>query len=290
MSEKLIAQITDIHYPVYKTFKFKDIFSKRITGFANLLFSSRRRFRPHLLPLSLQNLDRLGVKHIVITGDLVNLAYPSEYGRLKEVFEESPFTPSQFSIIPGNHDAYTKAAYANNNLHKNLGLFAGVDSFASYPLVRDLGDFTIIGLSTAIPTEFGMAYGKIDELQLQKLRVHLENSDKPQVIALHHPPQKGLDGWSDGLVNGSELRKLLSNSKVECILHGHEHLNSGQWLQGTDSSRIPVYGTSCAILDPKQSSKNATVRLLRFVDGHLEKTWLVKYNKKTGHWNPVEAI
>jgi 3',5'-cyclic AMP phosphodiesterase CpdA len=289
MANKLIiAHITDLHFPVPTAFRFQDILSKRVTGAMNLLFSSQRSFKPALFLDLLLNLKQIGVNHIVMTGDIVNLAYPEEFQQVKQILEESNFKPDQVSIVPGNHDTYLKEAVENRYFWENLGDYAEVSGPDEYPFVRELKDLSIIGISTAIPSEFGMAYGLIGKPQLERLEdILIKYKNRKKLIILHHPPYVGPDTWDDGLIDGVKLREVLWKHGADLVLHGHEHNDMDGWIHGPSGTQIPVYGTGCAILNSKSSSNRARARLLRFIDGKLHKTWIISHNKSTGHWKPV---
>jgi 3',5'-cyclic AMP phosphodiesterase CpdA len=287
--ELLIGHITDLHYPVYTSLRLKDILTKRITGAANLFFSKRRRFRPHLLEVNLQNLKRLGVGHLVITGDIGNLAFPEEFMRVRECLENVGFLPEQVTIVPGNHDVYLKSSEVEGHFWKHLGPYAGAEHSDDYPTVKDLGGFLMIGLSSAVPSGYGFAYGEIGETQLAKLeKILKENEETPKIIVLHHPPYIGADSFSDGLIDGVKLRELVWKYGADLLLHGHEHYDMTNEIPGPASKAVPVFGTGCAILDTNTPGSSARARLIRMENGVMTKTWVVSYRKKTGHWRIEE--
>jgi len=287
----LAAHLTDIHYPVPSSFQLRDLLSKRITGAANLLVSSRRAFRPHLLKSLLGHLRDIGVSHLLITGDLVNLAYAEEYLRLRTHLEESGFLPGQVSMVPGNHDAYLPSSVAQETFWENLGPYAWAAGPADYPTVRTLGGLEIIGVSTALPTPLGMAYGEVGGDQLARLEELLRRkTGRFRVVLIHHPPTPGADTWHDGLVDGAQLRRLFWKHGADLILHGHEHYDSETRLPGPGGSTIPVLGTGCAILDDPRPALRARARLLRFGPGGLERSWMIVHDAASGHWRPPAGL
>ncbi len=287
----LVAQITDIHFPVPSAFRARDLLSKRITGAINLLVSSRRSFRPHLLKSLLSHLRSIGVNHLVVTGDLVNLAYAEEYLRLRAQLEESGFSPDEVSLVPGNHDLYLPESLHQETFWENLGPYAWAAGPDDYPTVRMAGPLEIIGLSTAIPTHLGLAYGEIGEAQMTKLEALLKK--KPvglRMVLIHHPPYPGPDTWHDGLVDGSRLRRLFWKYGVDLILHGHEHVDVETSIDGPAGRSIPVLGTGCAILDTPDPAVRARARLLRFEDGKLSRHWTIVHDADSGHWKPPTGM
>ncbi len=287
----LAAHVTDIHYPVPSCFHLRDLMSKRITGAVNLLVSSRRSFRPHLLKSLLTHLRSIGVSHLLITGDLVNLAYPEEYLRLRTHLEESGFAPDQVSMVPGNHDAYLPEAVKQEIFWENLGPYAWAAGPRDYPVVRAVGPIEIVGISTALPTPLGMAYGEVGAEQLQRLEaILLRKTDRFRVVLIHHSPSPGVDTWHDGLVDGAQLRRLFWKYGADLILHGHEHKDLERRIDGPGGSQIPVLGTGCAILDDPRPSMRARARLFRFGDGGLERSWMIVHDSASGHWKSPSGV
>ncbi len=286
--EMLIAHITDLHYPVYTAFEMKDLLSKRITGGLNLLFSSRRRFRTHYLGHLLMNLRRIDVDHVMVTGDLVNLGYADEFDAVRQALDAAGYTPEQVSCVPGNHDVYLPSALEHRHFWEELGGYAVVDGPSKYPFVRDLGGMLLIGLSSAVPSGFGLAYGRLGEAQLARLeQILADTAGTPRMLMLHHPPLVGNDSFDDGLLDGAGLRHLLWKYGVDLVLHGHEHHDLTGTVPGPSGAQIPVLGTGCAILDHPGHGDHARARLIRLTDGRLDHSWVISYNRKTGHWHPV---
>jgi len=101
-----------------------------------------------------------------VTGDLVNLGLPDEYG-LALRFLESLGPGENVSMVPGNHDAYVRGtALLHIDLWKNYITGDGADAkrhigTSAFPFLRRRGDVAIIGLSTAIPTAPLLATGKL---------------------------------------------------------------------------------------------------------------------------------
>lgn len=284
----LAAHITDIHYPVPSSFRLRDITTKRITGAINLLVSSRRAFRPHLLSGMLAQLARMGVSHLLITGDLVNLSYPEEYLRFRAHLEEAGFAPRQVSLVPGNHDAYLPISIRREILWEQMGPYAGAAGPRDYPFVHETGPLQIIGLSTAIPTAIGMAYGELGEEQLRKLEAVLSvPTDRFRLVLIHHSPCPGGDTWHDGLVDGARLRRLMWRYGADLILHGHEHRDVERFIDGPGGTRIPVVGTGCAILDDPRPALRARFRLLRFSGARLLSSSVFMHDADTDSWSEI---
>ncbi|MBU1221292.1 metallophosphoesterase [Myxococcota bacterium] len=286
----LIAHITDIHYPLMTAFKLEDIFSKRVTGAFNLFFNRHRRFRSYLLKESLAHIRRLECDYLLVTGDISNLGYLEEFEAVKNDLQASGFSPENTCVVPGNHDVYTKTSFLQENFWKGMGDYSHCSGPEHYPVRTRIDNIEIIGLSSAVPSPPGMAWGKLGRQQLDRLETILsEKSLFRRVIIIHHPPCAGPDSWDDGLIDAADLRAVLWNHKIEVVLHGHEHFDMSSFIDGEMGGRIPVLGTGCAILDNYERPGNgARIRFLRFVDGSFQRTWVAQWSPDTGHFKNVE--
>ena len=81
----------------------KLLFNKRITGYANLVL---RRGRVHRREFLLEVLVAAAcADHVVVTGDITNLALESEYEEARRLLDD--VAPSvEVTVVPGNHDIY----------------------------------------------------------------------------------------------------------------------------------------------------------------------------------------
>src|SRR5262249_53086844 len=129
--------------------------------------------------------------HIAVTGDLVNLALPSEFAPA-QAWLQSVGQPHLVTAIPGNHDAYVRATR-----------HCFVESFADYlrgdeptapgnafPFLRRRGPVALIGLSSAVPTAPLMATGTLGRAQiaaLERILVSLSTEQVFRVLLVHHP-------------------------------------------------------------------------------------------------------
>src|ERR1019366_3110425 len=124
-----------------------------------------------------------------VTGDLTNIALPQEFvgGR---GWLAALGAPADVTVIPGNHDAYVRAAAAEPERHWG-DFMHGDDGAGGFPFVRRRGPLALIGLSTAVPTAPFMATGRRDDGQLAGLGGAFSAvSGEPvfRVVLIHHPP------------------------------------------------------------------------------------------------------
>lgn len=216
--------------------------SKRILGY--LSWHRKRKYEHRQVVLDALQADLLEERpdHICVTGDLTNISLPAEYVTAAD-WLTTLGCAEDISIVPGNHDAYVKGA-----LLRGAKLWApwmtGDDKRTGFPYVRRRGRFSIIGTSTARATGPGLASGRLGEDQRHKLEADLmAEHERGQftVIMIHHPPQKGVEGWRKGLDDQEEFRALISRTGAGLILHGHSHRALITEIAGP-SGPVPVLG------------------------------------------------
>ena len=166
---------------------------------------------------------------VMITGDLVEKPGADTYSHFDELI--APLKAPVY-LIPGNHD--DPAVMADH--------FGGTDKFPGkkpcYQYAIEDYEFRILALNSHFDGSELPDYG---ERRLRWLGKALAESDKPTLIAIHHPPMKtGIwfidmvgEGWYQGL---GEL--LSRHPQVKLIICGHGHID----LFGRIGD-IPVYMT-----------------------------------------------
>lgn len=204
----------------------------------------------YLSALVLDMKDR-GFDHLAVTGDLVNLGLPDEYG-LARRFLESLGPGDRVSMVPGNHDAYVRGtALLHVDMWKEYiagdtpqdGGIAG----ASFPYLRRRGDLAIIGLSTAIPTAPFLATGKLGTAQLhqfERLLKVAKEEHRFRVVLIHHPPV-GRHSPHEVLTDAKAFCGVVAREGAELILHGHKHKALHQKIAGPDGN-VNVIGVPSA--------------------------------------------
>jgi len=222
----LIAQITDLHIgfdgpdkPDKNTGRFKDVIA---------------------------HIDALSVKPdlILITGDLVETGHNWAYGRLKDLLH--PFNiPCYFAM--GNHDdrlAFEKVF--------ETGLFQS--KFLNYTIENF--DLRIIVLDTLEPGRHGGAF--CEERAAWLAEQLEEDSKRPTVIALHHPPIDTGIGWMTISPEADWVKRFRQTispyNNIVQILTGHIHRNITQRMDNTlvtvSHAVAPKVALDLAPIDP----------------------------------------
>ncbi len=266
-----IAHITDPHLSPAPPPLGADFRLKRFMGWVNW-----KRGREGLNDMAM--LDRLVADllaqrpdHVAVTGDLVNIAMPSEFRRAA-AWMETLGDPRDVSFVPGNHDAYVRPAMPI--LKAAFEKWTTGDSGAStFPYLRVRRDIAIIGLTSGLPTGPLMATGRLGRAQLDAFAALLAETgarDLARVVLIHHPPlSKGAPPMRN-LTDAAAFERVIAAHGAEAILHGHTHKQLVRSLPSaaakTVGGRVPVLGApsaAAATHDPRYRAAYHLVRIER---------------------------
>ncbi len=202
---------------------------------------------------------------VMITGDLVEQEDKAAYQHFIELIK--PLKMPVY-VLPGNHD----------NPHTMTKEFAGTSYFPANDdtfqySVKDL-PFRILALNTHSD---GTELPNFGAKRLAWLKRNLDQSDKPVLIALHHPPMTtgielidmGGSDWFQGIKSA-----LTEQSHVKLIICGHCHTDLCGRIGG-----VPVYmapananqlvATRGLSIAPAAINKPADPTLHHFIDGEF---------------------
>jgi 3',5'-cyclic AMP phosphodiesterase CpdA len=185
--------------------------------------------------------------HIVVTGDLTNIAMTEEFKNARR-WLEALGPPDRVTAIPGNHDSYVPRAHTR--YRKIWAPWMVSDDAehvgsALFPFMRRKGKVALIGVSSAVASAPFMATGRVGERQTERLSALLAEAGREglfRVILIHHPP-KLIDPRSNWrkLTDGRRFRAAIERVGAELILHGHEHIRMMTAIKGA-SGVVPVVG------------------------------------------------
>ena len=253
-----IAHLSDLHLLSLEGAVPMRLFNKRITGYMNLRFHRKSIHKPFAAEAAAAEIRKLGVDHVVITGDVTNLALEVEFELVKKLVEEDlGFGPDQVSMVPGNHDAYTRGAFRGKRFLRYFEPYLKSDLPeipGPFPFVRLRGPVALIGLSTAVPRLPLVAAGALRPKQLDALsRVlsHPEVRSRTPVLLQHHPwhnPPRLAKTLLEGLYDAKEEAELLREVERGLLLHGHLHRRIHRTLPTARGHIDAVGATSASLL------------------------------------------
>lgn len=257
-----IAHLSDLHLLSLEGVPLRRFINKRLTGYANLRLKRGHVHRSNYVRAVAQEIARQRVDHVVITGDLTNLALEPEFELARRVIEEDlGLSPRDVTVVPGNHDLYTRGAESSRRFAAHLADYLvsdlpelGVDVGAGrFPVVKLRGPAAIIGLSSAVARAPFVAAGRLGRRQLSafaRILAHREVARRTPVVALHHPPHNP-SSWLktrlEGLHDAALLWTSVSHLPGGLLLHGHLHRRIQRFLPTAEGKLLAVGATSASL-------------------------------------------
>lgn len=255
-----IAHLSDLHLLSLDGAVPFRLLNKRLTGYLNLRFHRTSVHKPFAVKAAAREIRRLGIDHVVITGDVSNLALEREFDLVSALLEEDlGLAPDQVSLVPGNHDMYTHGAYRAQRFSRHFQRYLASDlpeielGMGGFPFVHLRGPVAIIGLSTALPRPPLVASGGLGGPQLrafERILAHPEVRRRTVVVLQHHPwhnPTSLTKILFEGLVDARRQGQLLRRLNRGLLLHGHLHRRVHRRLL-TDSGHVDMVGATSASL------------------------------------------
>ena len=242
-----LAHLSDVHLGPVPNLRLWDYASKRIVGYTNWRRNRSGAMTSETLDRLVADLRTHKPEHIVVTGDLTNIAMREEFDNAR-LWLEALGPPDRVTAIPGNHDAYVPGAH--NRYRKLWAPWMVSDDAehvgkALFPFMRRKRHVALIGVSSAVASAPFMATGRVGEHQTERLSAFLREAQSEglfRIILIHHPP-KLIDprsAWRK-LTDGKRFRRAVERFGAELILHGHEHIRMMTAIKGA-TGIVPVIG------------------------------------------------
>jgi len=189
------------------------------------------RLLQHALAQSHAQLKAAGLlpDRLLISGDLCQDESWGGYRRLAETLAASPFCALEPPLLlAGNHD-------------HALALRAALGRTAVLaPALLDWGTWQLLLLDSHVPGRVG---GRLGARQLAWIAAQLPRSDRPLLVAVHHPPVAIGDAGMDaiGLQDGEALLELLRDCpRWRGLLFGHIHQHWSGTIALADGRRTAM--------------------------------------------------
>jgi 3',5'-cyclic AMP phosphodiesterase CpdA len=296
-----LAHISDPHLGPLPPVKASDLLNKRFFGYLSWIRRRRRLHRPEVLAALARDLESLAPDHLVVTGDLTNIALEAEFPLVADWLQGLGL-PQNISVIPGNHDAYVEVPWAASWACW-LPFMSGDDAADGpdgatgedhFPFVRFRGPAAIVGLSSAQPTPLFCAHGTLGAGQLARLDSLLRRLGEEgwfRVILLHHAPVlKGVN-WRKRLVDAVAFREVVTGAGAELVLHGHDHTFGVDRIDAP-SGDVPVLGVPSASAGSDGKKPVAHYHLYRIArEGNAWRIGVEArgFNPAEGHFGPSRS-
>jgi 3',5'-cyclic AMP phosphodiesterase CpdA len=262
-----VAHFSDLHVLALEGISRTRFLNKRFTGLVNLRLKREHKHRPAHVRAVAQEVGRAKVDHVVITGDLTNLALEQEFEAVQRLIEDDlRLAPRDVTIVPGNHDLYTRGAMRDRRFTRFFAPYLVSDmpeyavdiALGMFPIVKLRGPLAIIGISSAVPRLPLVASGELGAEQVAavaRIMAHDEVRRRTPILALHHPihnPPSAIKTWVEGLRDADELKGAIDEVPRGLILHGHLHGRMQRALTTRAGSLLAVGATSASLhhVDP----------------------------------------
>ena len=265
-----IIHISDLHILEIKATPL-DFLNKRIIGGLNIYFNRKGEYLTENVEKLFNDINKQKFDHIIITGDFTNLALPSEFKKAKELLEMLG-DHSKISIVPGNHDSYTRKAFRKKYFQKyfdkwlinDLKVEKNKKSDKKFPYVRLLDDnIAVIGFNTSITSCCFCSAGKISNYQIKEFEKMMESSqlkDRYKIVLIHQDLKKvsKFEEWSSGIRDRKKIVKLFSKHKIDLVLHGHRHYNT-EYQIDEENYKLKIIETAASARYTKNSSGSYSI-------------------------------
>ncbi|WP_455478128.1 metallophosphoesterase family protein [Bartonella sp. B10] len=242
-----LAHISDVHLAPLPQPSLFELLGKRLTGYLNWEKKRKSQMATNVLDILMDTLKKKNPDHLVISGDLVNLALDKEFKQARNWLLNQG-QPQNISVTFGNHDAYVLGAF-----QKACTLFqpwikgdAPQKNSLPFPYMRIRNNVAIIGASSAIATPCFQAFGYFGKMQAQILSQLLNEAAARnlfRIIMIHHPPFHHATSWHKKLWGIERFLSVIKNHGCELVLHGHTHLPTLNIVEGK-MGKIPIVGVS----------------------------------------------
>ena len=279
---------SDIHLLDLQGAQLGHWLNKRLTGGVNLLLSRKRNHSHNLFDRIVEHAREVKVDRLVITGDLTNLALEPEFVLVQSKLRAVGLP---ITVIPGNHDTYTRGSARSRRFEKYMIEFMeGEREDADYPFVQRLGDVALIGVSTAIPSLPLVAVGRVGDEQLARLDrmlAKLGAEGLARVVLIHHPVLPGVAKPRHGLLDLEAFGRVIARHGAELILHGHEHRRIEGTLPGPRKP-VPVHGVGSGTYLSQKPDRHGAFSVYTVAPGSISRVYHW-WNGETFHADPAAA-
>jgi 3',5'-cyclic AMP phosphodiesterase CpdA len=300
-----IAHISDLHVLALEGAVPLRLFNKRATGYANIRWNRGHVHKSDIVRAIAARLATSNVDHVIISGDVSNLALEAEFEAVRAILDDVLGIPAaSVTMVPGNHDVYTRGAEKHRRFSRHFTpyLVSDLPQYQTshpggmFPVVKLRGPVAIIGLSTALARPPFVASGRLGREQLaalEKILATPEVKDRFPIFVLHHPihnPPTWLKSRLEGLDDAARLKELLHSLSRGLVLHGHLHRRVQRKLL-TRGGQIDVVGATSASLIHPSRARMAGYNLYDFSDdGSIVAIHAYLYDETNKDFAPGEFL
>jgi 3',5'-cyclic AMP phosphodiesterase CpdA len=287
-----LAHLSDLHALDLNGIRWTRFINKRATGLVNLLGRRRDAHPLWLLDRLIDAVIDAAPDHVVITGDVSNLALESEFEAMRERLERLG-GPERVSLIPGNHDVYTRGAASSRRFENYFSAWMWPDAPADdhhYPWLKlPHPELAIVGFSSAVPRAPFVATGVVSDAQLERFRAFASEgmfSNRFGVALVHHNLHRRR--WHKQLLHGLRRREpflgTLAEGGVRLVLHGHTH-----YAHRFESHGLQIVGCGSSTWNSHDPEHMARFNIYTIEGGTLRDITVHRHDHNIGGFAPMPA-
>jgi 3',5'-cyclic AMP phosphodiesterase CpdA len=213
------------------------LLDKRVLGAANYLLRRARQFHLEYLRRACADIERLKPELVVCTGDITCIGSPEEHEAACALLEPlCTAAGHRFLYLPGNHDAYVRAADCRAALARSFQRLNGERwALGELPLEWQVSGLRFLLLDGARPVSCLRSSGALAPATLDWLaqRLAVPREDGECRVALCHFPLRGAAGqplgWRRRLEGADSVWQHLRAGRLDLVLSGHVHTPFARW-------------------------------------------------------------
>jgi len=225
--------MSDLHILDLNGVRLKRFANRRAIGAVNVFLNRAAEYRGDILECLVEDLLKEEPDHIVVSGDVSNMALESEFERIFHLLKLLGGY-DRISLVPGNHDYYTDRAAETRRFEKYFFPFMFKSDFSDldvdiYPYTKRIGDVLLVGVNSATRTVPPFSYGSVGDRQLSLLEHALSSRAAEScltVLVLHHAMHRRdvFTETTSGLIHRERLLSVIEKQRVDLVLYGHDHV------------------------------------------------------------------
>jgi 3',5'-cyclic AMP phosphodiesterase CpdA len=268
----LIAHLSDLHVFSPSSVRLAPLLNRRLLGSVKMLLSRAREYPRDVAEALFEDVDRVAPDHVIVSGDVSNLSLRGEFRRVRQMLSALSLASGAITVVPGNHDYYSRWAQRRDEFGSSLGPYLKGDSapWQGFPFLRVRDGVAIVALNSGRPSGPGFATGALGTEQLAAAEVLLNKPEarcRFRIVALHHAPgvprtlrhlRKEL--WHKRLTDGAALIEMIGRVGADLVLHGHLHRECRDELRGP-AGRALVLGAGSSTWIGRDAALRASYRL-----------------------------
>lgn len=181
--------------------------------------------------------------HFVVTGDLTETGTEAQYEVFAEILHDAKVAPDAITLVPGNHDLYTRADAWRSALDGPLAPYR-YGAAEGPGKVVDLGSVRIAPIDVTVHQQVTRSIGTFTTEIAEALGRRLVDSGlakAPLLAVQHHPPYahaNPIHQWIDGLRDWGRMFQLLLGHAHAFVMHGHLHRTRDRAVRSANDVRI----------------------------------------------------